>query len=352
MAVNEFPFVTVLIPTYGRPEETAVAAQSVLEVDYPAASFEVIVIDSSPNDLTVNALAPLEKLFPHNFRVLRKAVAEGPGASRNAGALIARGELFACFDSDCVADTGWLKAAVAPFAHNPKLGIVQGKTLPNPAHPRGMMARFVQVDRANPTYECCNVVYRREAFEQVDGFSPDFNLVVPSGPQKPAQSIGSRLQRLWSFAHFNALLGFDTDLAWRVLERGWQSTFVAEALVYHAVTRLTPVQCLFEGAYYAYSNPPMIARHPGIRDHLYLRIFTSKASAYFCLFVGSTLAALLWNPIALLGCLPHIVSRCSGPSRFWKGIRRPFRFLAYLPRDLVSFLAYATASIRFRTILL
>jgi cellulose synthase/poly-beta-1,6-N-acetylglucosamine synthase-like glycosyltransferase len=285
-------------------------------------------------------------------KLIRKPVAEGPGASRNLGAEQARGEIFTCFDSDCIAGPHWLTEGVRAFADSPRLGIVQGATLPNPQHRRGVMSRFVQVDRANCIYECCNVFYRREAFEEVNGFSREFNLVVREDRQADGAGFARSLQNLWSFAHYNALLGFDTDLACRVLKKGWTSTFAPHSLVYHAVTPLTPTQWIMEGAYYAYSNPPMLKRHPELRSKMYARIFSSRTSALFVFFVVSLmLGAFVYWPL-LIGTLPHIVNRCSEPSRFWKGVIRPFRFLVYLPRDTMTLTFYLISSVRNRTILL
>jgi cellulose synthase/poly-beta-1,6-N-acetylglucosamine synthase-like glycosyltransferase len=346
------PFVSVLIPTYRRAAETALAVRSVVEGDYPRDRFEVIVIDTSPNDETAVAVGAIAEEFPDRVKLIRKGVAEGPGASRNLGAGQARGEIFACFDSDCIADPHWLTEGVREFADSPRLGIVQGTTLPNPQHQRGLMARFVQVDRANCIYECCNVFYRREAFEEVDGFSPEFNLVVRESRQTNGSALARRLGDLWSFAHHQALLGFDTDLAWRVLKKSWTSAFAERSIVYHAVTPLTLTQWIMEGAYYAYSNPPMLKRHPELRSKMYARIFSSRTSALYALFLASVALGTLVHWALLVGTLPHIVNRCSEPSRFWKGIIRPFRFMVYLPRDTMTFVFSAISSVRHRKILL
>src|SRR5260370_36266670 len=116
------PFVSVVIPTFRRPEETALAVTSVAQSDYPADRFEIIVVDTSPDDRTRNAIAALEDDFPRLIRFISKKTAEGPGASRNYGIAQARGEILAFTDSDCIVVPGWLSEGVRPFSGQPKRG--------------------------------------------------------------------------------------------------------------------------------------------------------------------------------------------------------------------------------------
>jgi len=348
-ASKSVPFVSVVIPTFRRPEETALAVASVAASAYPAERLEIIVVDTSPDDATRESIAPLEGAHPGRVRLLKKPVAEGPGASRNLGARTARGDILAFTDSDCQVDPDWLAEGVEPFARNPKLGIVQGRTLPNPRHPRGAASRFMQVEAADCVYAACNVFFRRQAFDAVGGYSPDFDYVPNQRAEKPA--LFRRLLNRMSVVHFHALLGFDVDLAWRVLESGWTSTFQSGALVYHAVTPLTPWQWMMEGAYYAYAGPPMVKRHPGLRRHMYARYFASKTTALFTLSAIAVLLAATVHWVALLLCLPYAVHRNAERSRVWRGILRPLRFLVYVPRDSMSVLFSVIASVRAKTLL-
>lgn len=346
------PSVSVLIATYQRPEETVLAARSASESDYPRDRFEVIVIDSSPGDETERAIGELRAEYPDIVRYVRKHGADGPGASRNLGAKSARGEIFAMFDSDCIAAPGWLAAAVEPFRTDAGLGVVQGRTLPNPQHPRGITSRFVQVETPNCIFHSCNVFYRREAFEAAGGFSPEYDIsrvpAVETSRSAPSRLLG------WAFSavHHNAPLGVDTDLGWRVLELGWRTTFCEDALVYHAVTPMSARQWITEGAYYAYAAPALVRKHPGLRRHMFAWLFATPCSAVFLMFLAGCITAVAVHPAFLLMCVPYVYHRCGEKSRIFGGILKPFRFLVYLPRDSMTFAFHVLGSLRHRTVLL
>ncbi len=85
--------VSVIIPSYNRAKTIERAVNSVLAQTWK--NLEVIVVDSESTDGTVEILAG----YGDKIRVLRQKK-EGPGAARNAGIRVARGEIIAFLDSD------------------------------------------------------------------------------------------------------------------------------------------------------------------------------------------------------------------------------------------------------------
>jgi glycosyltransferase involved in cell wall biosynthesis len=79
---QERPFISIVIPTYNRPEELAVCLRACSRLDYPHDRFEVIVVDDggvTPLDEVANQLRGLLTL-----RLLRQENA-GPATARNRG---------------------------------------------------------------------------------------------------------------------------------------------------------------------------------------------------------------------------------------------------------------------------
>lgn len=77
---------------------------------YPAASFEVIVVNNDPNDIGPDLA------LPHNYQMLVEA-RPGSYAARNRALSHARGEIVAFTDSDCIPNPDWIERAVAQMLH-------------------------------------------------------------------------------------------------------------------------------------------------------------------------------------------------------------------------------------------
>jgi GT2 family glycosyltransferase len=119
------PFVSIIIPTYNRPESIAACLKGIAELDYPADRFETIVVDdggSVPLDDVVRRAAPDVRV-----RIIRQQNA-GPAAARNTGAHAASGELLAFTDDDCRPDEGWLSALGEAHRRSPE-ALLGGRTV-------------------------------------------------------------------------------------------------------------------------------------------------------------------------------------------------------------------------------
>jgi len=88
------PLVSVIIPTYRRPGLLRLAVDSVLAQTYP--NLEVIVVHDGPDPETAEAMRGIDP----RVRYHELAVNSGPGAARNAGIDLARGEWIGFLDDD------------------------------------------------------------------------------------------------------------------------------------------------------------------------------------------------------------------------------------------------------------
>jgi len=318
------PKVSVVIPTYLRPELVRLAVASAIDQDLPSDAYEVIVADSSPDD-TVGAV--VRAMVPGARCRLRyeHKLPEGPGPSRNLGARLARASFVAFLDSDCVATRSWLREGLAAFADG--VGIVQGRTLPDPQGRPGVFTWYLEVQQESFIFEAANLFYRREAFDAAGGFWADMhpNSVKPMG-------------------------GEDVDLGWRVKRLGWQSRFAPEAVVHHEVVPIPVWKWLYTKQLFIW--PLLVKRFPELRRLFFACYFYDRAQALLLLALVGGLLAWLTTPVALVACVPYLWLRISEPSKTLRGLRRPLRVGAYLLKDLTSLGLLLAGSVRYRCPLL
>jgi glycosyltransferase involved in cell wall biosynthesis len=119
------PRISVVVPTYNRPNElrrclTALAAQ-----DLAPADFEVLVVDDGSRESAEGVTAQVRSST--TVRLLRQENA-GPAVARNLGAQHARGEFLAFTDDDCEPAPNWLRALLDRLGANPH-ALVGGRTI-------------------------------------------------------------------------------------------------------------------------------------------------------------------------------------------------------------------------------
>jgi GT2 family glycosyltransferase len=241
------PRLSVVIATRGRPARLQRLLRSLREQTLQ--SFEVIVVQDGPDSETEAVLAREQDAGGIELRALALSAQRGPAAARNAGWRAALASLIAFTDDDCVADPGWLQAALAAAEEDPQCSsIIQGRTSPDPAElaaSAGLFSRTVSVDSLGPQYETCNIIYPRATLEALGDFDERF------GPRPTAE---------------------DTDLAWRAIEAGVRTRFASDALVFHAVERLGPRGMLAVAARWG-GAVRIFPAHPQLRAILHRGIF-------------------------------------------------------------------------------
>ena len=117
------PDVTVIVPTYGRPDRLAACLEALAGQE--GVSFEVVVVDDG-------SVPPVDGIVA-NSRLGERARCllqdnAGPAAARNAGAAAARGPLLAFTDDDCRPEPGWLAAMRRAHEAAPE-ALLGGRTL-------------------------------------------------------------------------------------------------------------------------------------------------------------------------------------------------------------------------------
>lgn len=110
------PAVTVIIPTRERPSQLAGCLESLAAQEFPAADFEVVVVDDGSREPVTAAVEPFRKTL--DLTLLRQPHA-GPATARNLGLARARGGIVAFTDDDCRPSRSWLSELFAAARSRP-----------------------------------------------------------------------------------------------------------------------------------------------------------------------------------------------------------------------------------------
>jgi glycosyltransferase involved in cell wall biosynthesis len=124
------PLVSVIIPVFNDPLRLAKCLQALDLQTYPGDRYEILVIDNG-------STRSIEGLVRLHTRV-RACHEPKPGsyAARNKGLSLARGEIIAFTDSDCIPSPDWISRGVDALLDNREGGLVAGNIQIFPADPK------------------------------------------------------------------------------------------------------------------------------------------------------------------------------------------------------------------------
>ncbi|MFL6584677.1 MAG: glycosyltransferase [Chthoniobacterales bacterium] len=202
--LSKTPFVSVIVCSYNGAKTLAACLRSLDLIDYPA--YEVVLVDDGSTDETREIAAQ----FP-DVRYLHQPN-RGLSAARNHGAAVAKGEVFAYTDSDCMADPDWLYYLINTLLSGDYAG-VGGPNVSPPAQDwvqacvaaaPGGPSHVLLTDTIAEHIPGCNMAWYRWVFENVGGFDHEYRKA-----------------------------GDDVDFCWRVQQAGCQIAFSPTAVVWH-----------------------------------------------------------------------------------------------------------------------
>lgn len=256
------PSVTVIIPVRDRPVELSECLASVFAQEYPRELMEVIVIDDGSTDHTPE----VARRFP--CTLLFNETSRGQSSCRNIGAREASGEILAFLDSDCVAETTWLRELVVWFVWE-RIGAVGGcvdgyfiettvDRYEQAASPLNMGKRQLIGNNDSSTLyvPTCNLLTRKQVFEETSGFRPDL------------------------------LVGEDVDFCWRMRDRGHILLYVPGGRVKHK-HRSGLWNMLGRRKDYGTSEALLYGLHPDRRKRFNVPVFAGLSNVFACIGVLS-----------------------------------------------------------------
>ncbi len=176
---------SVVVCTRNRSVKLLEACNSILELDYPADRWELLIVDNGSTDDTPAVARGFAEQHPDLVRVVDEPEL-GLSAARNTGVREARGELLVFIDDDAFPAKGWLKALDEALS-SPDVLAAGGPVDPEflGELPDWFTERYlpyvsafekdpeIQTLHHNEYPRGANIAFRRDAFERVGLFSVD-----------------------------------------------------------------------------------------------------------------------------------------------------------------------------------
>ncbi|WP_413160846.1 glycosyltransferase [Capilliphycus salinus ALCB114379] len=209
MEHSSAPFVSVIVPVYNDAERLKHCLNALDRQTYPQNSYEVIVVD--------NGSDPAENIdsvvggFRQAFCIYESA--PGSYAARNRGISIAKGEIIAFTDADCIPAFDWLEQGVTRLQKVPNCGLVVGK----------IELFFQNPDKITSVelYESITAFPQKELLEKYQ-YGAGANLFTW---KKVIEKVGV----------FDATLKSSGDVEWcrRIFESGYLQVYAEKSCVQH-----------------------------------------------------------------------------------------------------------------------
>ncbi len=258
------PRVSIVMPTHRRPDLLRKALETLQQQTLPHNQFDVIVV-ASENDPAFAIIEDFRKISTLDLRCI--SIPNDPwrgrsaSAKRNYGVQQSTGRWIAFIDDDCLAHPGWLEGA-APFFDHPTAGGIEGrKDIPAPPRPTVTYKGLLTFTRPRG-YQTCNIFYRRDVFEKVGGFDNHFPYYLE-----------------------------DSDIAWSVLDAGYEIPYAENATVSHPVLPGAPWK-LLDDAKRAALMPYLFKKHPATYQGAKTRVLRGAHWVYLLVY-AAILASLI-----------------------------------------------------------
>ena len=200
-------FISVIIPVFNDTKRLKSCLSALAKQTYPQELSEIIVVDNNSDE----NIAEITKQFKQV--ILTTESKRSSYAARNQGIKVARGELLAFTDSDCLPNPDWLEKGISHLLSKPNCGAIAGK----------IELYYQNKDRPNAAEIFDKIVnLQQEKYVEEKHYGATANLFTF---KRVFQDVGL----------FNADLksGGDADWGNRVFARGYEIIYADNVLVLH-----------------------------------------------------------------------------------------------------------------------
>jgi GT2 family glycosyltransferase len=216
--MQNYPKVSIIIPTFNGLELLKISIPALLRTNYP--NIEVIVVDNGSSDGSVSFLS---KVNP-KVSVISLKENKGMVIAYNLGVSVAHGSLLSFLNNDMEVDPDWLLPLVLAAECNESVAACDSKYINYFERDKidisGGAGRFIDnygnpVNRGGGEIDKGQFNIQEEAFHALSMFKKDLLLKVGGFDES-------------FFGYFD-----ETDLCWRLHRLGYKILFVPRSVVYH-----------------------------------------------------------------------------------------------------------------------
>ncbi len=200
----EKPYISIIIPTHNSASTLGETIKGCLNQDYPGDRLEIIVVDDGSKDDTKKIVEKFHVKYVYQEK-------RGPAAARNNGWRNSKAEGLCFIDADCIPYNNWVSKLLEHYGRNGVAAVAGSYAM---GGSRYLLDKFVhyeikyrhsRMSEYTNSFGTYNVLVKRSVIEELDGFDPRY---------------------------YNAS-GEDSDLAYRIIKKGYKIYFEKDALVSH-----------------------------------------------------------------------------------------------------------------------
>ena len=118
---NPTPFVSIIIPVYNDGDFLKTCLAALAKQTYAKDRYEIIVVDNNSEEDVSLVTKPFERV------ILAHESTPGSYIARNKGLTLAKGDVIAFTDADCIPQPDWLETGVATLTQRANIGLVAGR---------------------------------------------------------------------------------------------------------------------------------------------------------------------------------------------------------------------------------
>lgn len=203
-SIHAPPQLSVVIPHLNEPDNLLKCLAALDAQRAEGIPFEIIVVDNGSVEDPAAVCSQVEGVR------LEREPNPGPGPARNRGALVARAELLAFIDADCVVQPGWLRAIIDRMNNSLDVDLIAGAI--------GILMTDPDRPTAIEAYESI-YSYRARLYVERHGYAATGNMAVR---RCVFQAVGP-------FGGISTME--DTDWGIRATAQGHRLVYLAEAKV-------------------------------------------------------------------------------------------------------------------------